>query len=114
MPTRRSGKASAKAYALAKIAGKTDEEAVSAAAQSASAQAYAAAAADLQVYAAKVASDKGLAADSAEALEIKGLIFYVLNPMTAEGGYEFDSFYAEAGETPPRYDLSSLMTASEA
>ncbi len=24
------------------------------------------------------------------------------------------SFYAEAGETPPRYDLSSLMTASEA
>lgn len=108
------GKPSAKAYALAKIAGKTDEEAASAAAQSASAQAYAAAAADLQVYAAKVASDKGYAADSAEALEIKGLIFYVLNPMTAEGGYEFDSFYAEAGETPPRYDLASLMTASEA
>ena len=107
------GKASAKAYALAKIAGGTDEEAASAAAQAASAQAYASAVADLQDYAARLAEDKGYAADSAEALEIKGLIFCVLNPLNSEGGYEFDSFYTEQGETPPRYDLASLATASE-
>ncbi len=76
---------------------------------------YKAAAEDLQKYAAAIADEKGYAADSDEAKEIQGVIFYTLNVMTTDENnntvYSFDDFYKEHGEEAPRYDLSSIGSA---
>jgi len=100
------------AYAAALGSGKTEAEA----AQIASAAAYTDAAADLQAYYAAMIEDKGYADDSAEALEIKGAMFYVLNPVQADGTYMFDGFYTELGEEAPRYDalLQGVFEADHA
>lgn len=76
--------------------------------QTASAKAYAAAVADLQTYYAQLVNDRGYEAESTEAQELKGIIFYVLNPKQADGTYMFDDFYKECGEEAPRYD--ALLT----
>ncbi len=82
--------------------------------QSAATTAYAAAAKDLEGYVAEQAKKHGYAAGSAEAEEIRGAIFFVLNPMTEPGKYMFDSFYTALGEPAPRYDMGTLMTSSTA
>ena len=57
-------------------------------------KAYAAAATELQdVYYPAVIKEMGYAEDSDEATEVKGVIFYVLNPMQEDGTYMFDAFY---------------------
>lgn len=109
--------AAAEAYLAALEAGKTQEEAQQAAylagAQTGAAVAYKASVEELMNYADALAQAKGYASDSAEALEIKGLIFYVLNPMTETGGYMYDEFYASLGEEAPRYELNTILTATE-
>ncbi|MDE5722074.1 MAG: ABC transporter permease [Clostridia bacterium] len=87
-------------YAQALQSGKSEAEAK----QLASVSAYSAAAEDMQVYYASVIAAKGYAEDSQEAQEIKGVMFYILNPLQADGTYMFDSFYKELGEEAPRYD----------
>lgn len=66
--------------------------------------AYAYAAEDLQVYCSAVIAEKGYAENSQEAQEIKGLMFYVLNPAQTDGTYMFDGFYTDLNEQPPRYN----------
>lgn len=109
--------AAAEAMQAALQAGKSQEEALAAArlaaAQKGGAIAYAASVQALEKYADSLAAAKGYAPESAEALEIKGLIFYVLNPMTETGGYMYDNFYAEAGEQTPRYEVTDILTAGE-
>ena len=102
----------AAAYAQALQSGATQEQA----AAQAQTVAYAKAALDLESgYYAALIQELGYAADSSEALEIKGAIFYVLNPMTAPGKYMFDEDYKAWGEEPPRYDalLPDLISGSD-
>lgn len=75
-------------------------------------KAYAAAATELQdVYYPAVIKEMGYAEDSDEATEVKGVIFYVLNPMQEDGTYMFDAFYQENGETSAHYtDLLATIT----
>lgn len=87
-------------YMQAVQSGKTQEEAE----QTATVGAYSAAAEDLQTYYAALIAEKGYEEQSQEAQEIKGIIFYVLNPMQADGTYMFDGFYTALGEEAPRYD----------
>lgn len=99
-------------YATALQAGYTAEQAA-ARAQSA---AYAKALLDLESnYYPALVKAMGYDEQSAEAQEIKGVIFYVLNPMTAPGTYMFDEDYKAWGEAPPRYDelLPALLSGSE-
>lgn len=100
------------AYCKAIIAGKTQEEATAAAMQAVYASVYAGAVAEMQTYAAALAQEKGYAEGSAEALELQGIVFYVLNPMSGENAYMFDDFYTGLGETPPRYDVKGLLSSS--
>ncbi len=74
------------------------------AAPKASMAAYGAAASEMQeVYYPQVIKNLGYEADSDEAKEVRGIIFYVLNPMQQDGTFMFDSFYAEHGETVIHY-----------
>lgn len=83
------------------------------AAQLAFPQAYAKAADELQtVYLPALLDELGYEKDSKDAQEVEGIIFYVLNPMTQDGSYMFDSFYEEHGETPIHY-TELLMRLSE-
>lgn len=70
--------------------------------------AYALALGDLDGYAAAVATAQGFTPESTEGQEIKGIIFYTLNPQTAPNTYKFDEFYESFGETPARYDVSKI------
>ncbi len=99
----------AKAYTAALTGGVPAEQA----GQVAFASAYAAAVTELKdVYTPAVLSARGLDADSDGAKEVMGAIFYVLNPMQADGTYMYDSFYAAHGETPAHY--TELLVALEA
>ena len=71
--------------------------------------AYATAVGRLKQYADAVISGKGYSADSDEAMEITGLIFYTLNPKGA-----YNSFYASVNETPLTYDMSSVTSTDRA
>lgn len=72
-------------------------------------QAYANAVEELQtVYLPQLYDELGLKEGSQDAEEVKGIIFYVLNPMTQDGSYMFDSFYEDQGETPLHY--TELLT----
>lgn len=71
--------------------------------------AYATAVGRLKQYADAVISGKGYSADSDEAMEIAGLIFYTLNPKGA-----YNNFYASVNETPLTYDMSSVTSADRA
>ena len=71
--------------------------------------AYATAVGRLKQYADAVISGKGYSADSDEAMEITGLIFYTLNPKGA-----YNNFYASVNETPLTYDMSSVTSADRA
>jgi len=82
-------------------------------AQTATVKAYAAAVADLQVYYANLAAQLGYEAESVEAQELQGIIFYVLNPKQADGTYMFDEFYISYGEPAPRYDSLLATVTSE-
>lgn len=73
------------------------------------ATAYTNAANKLKQYVAAVINDKGYAADSDEALEISGLVFYSLNPQGA-----YDSFYQSVNETPLSYDMTDVASADRA
>lgn len=95
------------------LAGGTQEEAYAAAAQAIYSSVYGGAVAEMRDYAASLAEEKGYAEGSAEALELQGAIFYVLNPMTGEDEYMFDDFYTALGEEPPRYDVAGILTSSE-
>lgn len=110
-------RAATEAYLAALEAGRTSEEAKQAAQlaglQAGAATAYKVSVAELFGYADSLAQAKGYASDSDEALEIKGLIFYVLNPATETGGYLYDDFYTNLGEEAPRYELTTLFTATE-
>lgn len=58
-----------------------------------------------------VVSSLGYMKDSQEDQEIKGVIFYTLNPMSEDGSFMFDSFYQEHGETPLHYsDLLATIS----
>lgn len=96
----------AAAYASALSNGKTEEDAQ----QIAYATAYQNANTDLQTYVATLAQAKEYEADSTEAQELQGLIFYTLNPLIAQDTYMFDSFYTTHGETAPRYDMTSVSS----
>lgn len=48
--------------------------------------------------------EQGYTEESTEGQELKGLIFYTLNPLQADGTYMFDAFYAAQGEPAPRYE----------
>ncbi len=99
----------ASTYGQLLAAGKTQEEA----AATASAAAYSAAVTELQTtYYPALVAKKGYEAESSEAQELQGVIFYVLNPMQADGTYMFDSYYTSLGETAPRYD-ALLATISQ-
>jgi ABC-2 type transport system permease protein len=82
------------------------------AAPAASMAAYAEAAADLQnTYYPQLIDSLGYKADSDEAKEVQGVIFYTLNPMQEDGSYLFDAFYEEHGEVLAHYtDLLSTIT----
>lgn len=67
------------------------------------ATAYASATADLQNYYQALIQRLGYAENSAEALEVQGAIFYVLNPMQTDGTFMFDKFYTDLNEPAPRY-----------
>lgn len=69
-----------------------------------SVNAYAYAAEELQAYCSAVIEKAGYTEESKEGLEIKGLMFYVLNPAQPDGTYMFDGFYTDLGEQPPRYN----------
>ena len=102
----------AAAYAQALQSGASQEQA----AAQAQTAAYTKAALDLEaVYYNALIQKLNYDADSTEAMEIKGIIFYVLNPMTAPGKYMFDEDYKAWGEEPPRYEtlLPDLISGSE-
>lgn len=92
------------------MSGMSQEQAVDQAAVAA----YASAAKDLtNTYYPELITEMGYEEESDEAQEIKGIIFYTLNPMQEDGTYMFDAFYEEQGETPLHYtDL--LASISEA
>ena len=80
------------AYVGALTGGMPEEQA----AGTASMAAYAAAAKELQeVYVPGLISSLGYEAESQEAKEVQGVVFYVLNPMQEDGTYMFDDFYKE-------------------
>ena len=97
------------------MSGTPQEQAI----QMAGAAAYANAAAELQdSYYPELIAEKGCEDGSEEADEIKGIIFYTLNPMQEDGSFMFDEFYEELGETPLHYtdllaDISSSAHAGE-
>ena len=57
----------------------------------------------LGIYVGTIIEGQGLAADSTEAQEIQGVIFYVLNP-----GSQFENFYTALGESSPAYDMTTV------
>ncbi len=63
-----------------------------------------------------VVQSLGYTKDSTEDQEIKGVIFYTLNPMNEDGSFMFDSFYQEHGETPLHYSdlIPGMSDASHA
>ena len=63
----------------------------------------------LTTYAEDVATSRGYAKDSIQAEELKGVIFYVLNP-----NGQFDEFYLANETTAPRYDLTTVQTMTKA
>lgn len=80
------------AYVGALTGGMPEEQAAGAASMAA----YAAAAKELQeVYVPGLISSLGYEAESQEAKEVQGVVFYVLNPMQEDGTYMFDDFYKE-------------------
>jgi len=79
------------------------QKAVAAGDENAQTTAYTAAATKLLTYANGVIEAKGYEDGSDEALEIKGLIFYSLNPAG-----KYNSFYEGLGEEPLTYDLSKM------
>jgi len=81
-------------------AGMSQEEAT----QKATLSAYAVACEDLQTeYYPALLKEQNLTDDSDEGQELKGIIFYILNPMQEDGTYMFDDFYTENGEAPFHY-----------
>lgn len=66
--------------------------------------AYASAATELTDYTAAMAAARGYEAGSDEAVEIQGVVFYVLNPLQEDGSHKFDSFYTDLGEEAPHYE----------
>ena len=62
---------------------------------------------DLQSYINGVVNSLGYEAESDEAKEIQGVIFFVLNP-----AHQFDAQYVAVGETAPVYDLSTITDAN--
>lgn len=100
------------AYVQALQSGMPNDQAKAAA----SVAAYAQAAEDMQAYCSAVIAEQGYAEDSREGLEIKGAMFYVLNPMQTDGTHMFDSFYTALGEQPPRYDelLQNVLNENHA
>ena len=79
----------------------------------ASVTAYAYAAEELQAYCTAVIEAQGYTESSKEGQEIKGLMFYVLNPAQTDGTYMFDEFYTALNEQPPRYDELLQNVASD-
>lgn len=71
--------------------------------------AYTQAVGTLETYAAQVAESKGYAEGSDEANEIKGVIFYALNP-----NGQFDDFYKSVGEEPLTYAMDTVGTPERA
>lgn len=96
------------AYTQALQSGKSEAEA----GQIASVTAYSLAAEELTTYYSALIEQKGYDENSQEAQEIRGVIFYVFNPLQADGTYMFDSFYTDLGEEAPRYN-TLLATISE-
>ena len=88
------------AYAQALGAGNSEAEAQ----QAAFVSAYTYATEGMQAYYAALIEKMGYEEQSQEAQEIKGLIFYVLNPMQSDGSFMFDEFYTTLGEEAPRYN----------
>jgi len=81
-------------------AGMTQEQA----AGTAQLAAYAAAGTDLlNNYYPALLKAQNLSEESYEGQELKGIIFYILNPLQEDGTYMFDDFYIENGETPLHY-----------
>lgn len=62
---------------------------------------------DLQTYINGVVNSLGYEAESDEAKEIQGVIFFVLNP-----AHQFDAQYVAMGENAPVYDLSTIADAN--
>lgn len=62
----------------------------------------------LTTYAETIAEARGYEKDSIQAEELKGVIFYVLNP-----NGQFDDFYLENETTAPSYDLTTIQTMSK-
>lgn len=100
----------AQTYQTLLLSGKTEQEASALASKSA----YAGALTSLKIYTAELRTKLGYAEGSDEALELEGIIFYTLNPLTENGTYMFDSFYASAGEIAPRYDIAGVAAANRA
>ena len=98
------------AYVNALTGGMPEEQAAGAASMAA----YAAAAAELQeTYVPGLIRELGYEADSQEAKEVQGVVFYVLNPMQEDGSYMFDDFFIEHGETVTHYtDLLASINDS--
>lgn len=96
-------------YTQALQAGQSQAEA----ANKASASAYMFAAEEMQNFYTAYITELGYEADSQNAQEIQGLIFYTLNPLQADGTYMFDSFYTSLGEEAPRYDSLLLSVFKE-
>ncbi|MBR5768622.1 MAG: hypothetical protein IKX98_00795, partial [Clostridia bacterium] len=88
------------AYMNALAAGMPAEQA----APAASMGAYAAAASYLQnTYVPGLIAAYGYDAESQEAQELQGVVFYVLNPLQEDGTYMFDGFFAAHGENLEHY-----------
>ncbi|MBR5943168.1 MAG: ABC transporter permease subunit [Clostridia bacterium] len=88
------------AYMNALAAGMPAEQA----APAASMGAYAAAASYLQnTYVPGLIQSYGYDAESQEAQELQGVVFYVLNPLQEDGTYMFDGFFAAHGENLEHY-----------
>lgn len=75
------------------------------------ASAYTTAATKLNDYVADLVDQKGYDADSDEALEIKAVIFFTLNPPTET---QFDEMLEQWGETPSSYDVSGVADSDRA
>lgn len=63
----------------------------------------------LQAYVAEIITKNGYEADSNDAKEIQGLVFYVLNPAG-----QYNDFYTTLKETAPSYDLTTIGTDTRA
>jgi len=72
----------------------------------ASTTAYLTAVDDLNTYVAQITEAKGYAAESEEAQEIQGIVFYTLNP-----NGQFNFFYEGVGEEPMAYDMTTIASS---